>query len=92
MTKTGKDILAEAKASAKAKEDLSNVGVKPWYIRLFLGLFDTVAIVVILTLAVIGAKSLLNSQVGTTVALTIAIGLVIFLAARLVERAFAVKR
>lgn len=65
---------------------------KPWYIRWALNLFDSIAIVVLLTLSTIGAETLLKSTIGTEVKLALAIGLVIFLAARLVERAFAVKR
>lgn len=65
---------------------------KPWYIRWGLNLFDGVAVVALLALSVIGAETLLKSTIGTEIKLAFAVGLVIFLAARLVERAFAVKR
>lgn len=84
-------IVQEAKDDV-AKQLLQIKDTRPWYVRFLLNLFDTVSVVVLLTLAVIGAEALLKSTVGTEVKLAIAIGLVLLIGARLVERAFAVKR
>lgn len=82
-----KSIVEEVKAEAKAKKDLLPKQT-PWYINLIKWLFDAIAAVAVLALAVIGALSLLQTTLSTEVKIGIATLVVGLLAMRLLDRVF----
>lgn len=81
------EVKAEALASAKAKQALQPKST-PWYINLLMWVLDVLAAVAVLALAVQGALSLLQTNLGTSVKLGIAALVVGLLATRLLERVF----
>jgi flagellar biosynthesis component FlhA len=87
-------IVAEAKESvaikkAQAKEEAkANRTGNPWYINLVMWIFDSLATIAILGLAIIGAQSLIATTLSETVKIGIAALVVGLLATRLLERIF----
>lgn len=58
----------------------------------FMGVFDAIAAIIVLALAVMGAQQILQANLDYRVKLGVAVFIVVFLAGRLVERAFSVER
>lgn len=85
-----KSIVEEVKAEAKAKQALQPKGLRgtPWYINAIMWILDVLAAVSVLALAIQGALSLLQTNLGTEVKIGIAALVVGLLATRLLERVF----
>lgn len=87
------DIVKQAKKEvaqeqAARKVELAKAGYTPWYINLLNWLADVAAGIIILGLAIIGAKDLLSADMDWKVQVGLAMLAVGFLAVRLIDRVF----
>lgn len=72
-----------------SKSEDKSINSKPWYINMVIWLFDSAATVVLLGFAILGAIKVLDTNLASSIRLGIAVFIVGFLAARLLERLFA---
>lgn len=82
----GKELIAQAKADVKAKQ-IAERGT-PWYVKAVVFLFDFLAAVIILALAIQGAKNMLGTNLSEEVKYGLAALVIGLFAARLIERIF----
>lgn len=88
MTKES-DLTKESRAEIAREHGITST---PLAVRLAMGALDTLAVVAILALAIIGAMQIINSSLQGEVKVGLAVAVVGLLAARLTERVFAARR
>ena len=86
-TKEAKARIAQ-RAAEQEQVEKKTKGGKPWYVNLLVWLFDFVAAIAILALAVKGGVSLIDAGITNTQAIGIATVVVGILAMRLIDRIF----
>lgn len=81
-------IVAQAKKDVAAKQAANKPKGNPWYVNMIAWIFDSLSVVIILALAVIGALSLIEAGIDNEIKLGIALVVVGLLASRLLDRIF----